>query len=470
MLRRPLRCLLPLVTFVWIGGVSCQPAVDKPRSGGPVTVASTAGAPAERPPAGPPRLAGPSEYRPHEFDWPQWQGPERTAVSKETGLLQSWPKDGPKLVWQADYLGEGYSTPTVAGGRIFSMGNHGNTEYVQALSEADGGQIWATPVGPVRSNGGNYPGPRCSPTVDGDRVYALGLNGDLLCLEAATGKERWRKNLPKDFGGAAGGWGYSESPLVDGGKLLCTPGGKQATLVALDKETGSTIWKGEVPGGDVAHYASMIAVDVGGKREYVQFLSGGVVGLGGDGHFLWRYAKPANGTANCSTALFRDGSVFAASDYGNGGGLAKLEPQGKDEVKAEEVYFTKHMRNHHGGMVLVGDHIYGADDSRFACLEWKTGNVKWSESKPGKGSVACADGRLYYRNEGGPVVLAEVNPGKYVECARFSPPQSSGKPQWPHPVIANGKLYIRDQEYLFCYDVKKAAAVKQEQEAGKAGG
>lgn len=463
MLRRPLWCLLPLAALILTGSVSCQPAADKPRSGGPTVPGSPA------PPAGPPRAAGPSEFRAHEFDWPQWQGPERTAVSKETGLLQSWPKDGPHLAWQADYLGEGYSTPTVAAGRIFSMGNHGNTEYVQALSEADGGQIWSTPVGPVRANGGGYPGPRCSPTVDGDRVYALGLNGDLLCLEAATGKERWRKSLTKDFGGAVGGWGYSESPLVDGNKVLCTPGGKTATLVALDKESGSTLWKAEVPGGDLAHYVSMIAVDLGGKREYVQFLSGGVVGVSADGHFLWRYAKPANGTANCSTAIFHDGSVFAASDYGTGGGLAKLEPKG-DGVTAAEVYFTKHMKNHHGGMVLVGEHIYGADDSRFTCLEWKTGNVKWSEGKPGKGSVTAADGRLYIRNEGGPVMLAEVNPEKYVEHGRFTPPQSSGKPQWPHPVVANGKLYIRDQQYLFCYDLKKVAAAKQEKEAGKTGG
>jgi outer membrane protein assembly factor BamB len=464
MLRRPLWCLLPLVPLILSASVSCQPAVDKPRSGGPV-----AAGPAAPPAAAPPRTTEASDFRPGQFDWPQWQGPERTAVSKETGLLQSWPKAGPKLVWQADYLGEGYSTPTVAGGRIFTMGNHGNTEYVQALSEADGGQIWATPVGPVRAGGGGYPGPRCSPTVDGDLVYALGLNGDLLCLEAATGKERWRKNLPKDFGGAVGGWGYSESPLVDGNKLLCTPGGKGATLVALDKNKGSLVWKGPVPQGDVAHYASMIAITFAGQREYVQFLSGGVVGLTGDGKFLWRYNKPANGTANCSTAIFHDGSVFAASNYGVGGGLAKLEPKG-DVVTATEVYFVKQMKNHHGGMVLLDEHIYGADDGRLTCLEWKTGNVKWAEAKPGKGSIASADGRLYYRNEGGPVLLAEVNPEKYVELGRFEPPLKSGSPAWPHPVIANGKLYIRDQQYLFCYDVKKKVAARAVEEAGKTGG
>lgn len=400
-------------------------------------------------------LAAPAPSPRQRFDWPQWQGPERTTISREKGLLQDWPKGGPPLAWQVTGLGKGYSTPTIADGRIFSMGNRGKTEYVMAFAEKDGKELWAVATGPVRATGGGYPGPRCSPTVDGDRVYALGLNGDLLCLKVDTGDEVWRKDLRKDFKGQPGGWGYSESPLIDGDKLLCTPGGREATLVALDKKTGDLLWKGKVPRGDGAHYSSIIAIKVDGKRQYVQFLSGGVVGLSGDGAYLWRYDSPHNGTANCSTPLFHDNCVFAASDYGTGGGLVRLTPGNGDKVKAEEVYFTKSMKNHHGGMVLLDGYLYGADGGQLTCLNFKTGEVAWSEGKPGKGSIAYADGRLYYRNEGGPIVLIEANPKKYIEHGRFRPKKISRAPAWPHPVVANGKLYIRDQDLLFCYNVKK---------------
>jgi outer membrane protein assembly factor BamB len=388
-------------------------------------------------------------------DWPQWQGPQRTAVSAEKGLLQNWPAKGPRLVWKATGLGAGFSTPSVAEGRIFTMGNRGNTEYVIALDERTGKVIWTGPVGPVRSNGGGYPGPRCTPTVDGKLLYALGLNGDLVCLEKAAGKERWRKNLPRDFQGGVGGWGYSESPLVDGDRLVCTPGGQKATLAALDKRTGDTVWTAQVPGGDQAQYSSVIAADVAGQREYIQFLQRGMVGVAArDGKFLWRYDKPANGTANCSTPVCDHGYAFAASDYGTGGGLVKLVRSGAG-VKAQEVYFTKHMKNHHGGMVLVNSYLYGANGGVLACLDFRTGKVMWEEGRPGKGSIAYADGRLYYRNEGGPVYLIEANPRRYVEKGRFDQPDRTGSPAWPHPVIANGRLYVRDQDGLFCYNVRK---------------
>jgi outer membrane protein assembly factor BamB len=387
-------------------------------------------------------------------DWPQWQGPDRTAVSPETGLLQTWPRGGPPLLWKAQGLGEGYSTPAVAAGRIFVMGNRGQTEYVLALDENGGAEVWAAEVGPVRSHGGNYEGPRCTPTVDGELLYALGLNGDLVCLESATGKLRWRKDLVRAFGGNVGGWGYSESPLVDGDKVICTPGGAKATLVALDKKTGEPVWQAAVPEGDRAHYASAIAADVGGQRQYIQFLGGGVVGVAAaDGKFLWRYDHPHNGTANCATPIYHDGCVFAASNYGTGGGLAKLSRQ-DSTTSAEEVYFTSKMQNHHGGVVLVDGYLYGANGDRLTCLEFKTGKVMWEERRPGKGSLACADGRLYYRNEGGRVTLVQATPQKYTECGRFDQSDRSDQNAWPHPVIANGRLYLRDQDVLLCYDLK----------------
>jgi outer membrane protein assembly factor BamB len=398
------------------------------------------------------RAADKTKNDPGPYDWPQWQGVQRNAVSVEKGLLQEWPKPGPKLAWKAEKLGDNYCTPTISAGRIFLMGNRQGKEYAIALSEKDGKELWATEIGTVRANGGGYPGPRCSPTVDHSLVYALGLNGDLLCLEVDSGSISWRKDLKKDFKGAPGGWGYSESPLIDGDRLICTPGGQTATLVALNKKTGEVIWKGVVPQGDGAAYSSVIAAEVDGKRQYIQFLSRGVVGLSADGKFLWRYDKPANGTANCSTPIYADGHVFAASGYGTGGGLAKLTKDGEGYT-ATQVYFTKRMKNHHGGMVLLDGYLYGSNEGELVCLDFKTGEVQWSERQPGKGSISCADGRLYYRNEGGPVFLIEANPKKYVKCGQFNPPRS-GSPAWPHPVIANGKLYIQDQGVLLCYDVK----------------
>jgi outer membrane protein assembly factor BamB len=400
-----------------------------------------------------------SDPRPKLFDWPQWQGPERTAVSKETGLLADWSKDGPPLAWKAKELGGGYSTPSVAAGRVFGMSYRGDDEGVWAVDEATGQPLWWTRISDANKKIGYGEGPRCTPTVDGDVLYALGTAGDLVCLGTKDGKEVWHKNLARDFGGKMmSGWGYSESPLLDGDKLICTPGGKDATLLALDKKNGEVLWKAPVPGGDGAGYASPIAIDAAGHKQYVQFLRGGLVGVdAANGAFLWRYAKCANGTANCSTALYADGEVFGASDYGTGGGLVKLSKDAAGGVKADEVYFTKEMKNHHGGMILHDGYLYGANGGKLVCLEFKTGKVMWGGDKAktaGKGSVALADGRLYYREEGGTMVLIEAGAQGYVEHGRFSQPDRSKKNAWPHPVVANGRLYLRDQDVLLCYDVK----------------
>jgi outer membrane protein assembly factor BamB len=335
------------------------------------------------------------------------------------------------------------------------MGNRGRSECVLALSESRGRLLWSRALGPVRSGGGGYPGPRCTPAVNGGCVYALGLNGDLVCLDAATGRRHWRKNLARDYGGRPGRWGYSESPLIDGRRLVCTPGGRRATLVALDRKTGRTLWKSAVPGGDRAAYASVVAVEVDGRRQYVQFLSGGVVGVAADsGGYLWRYNRPANGTANCATPVASGRYVLAASSYGAGGGLARLRGR-RGRTRASEVYFTRHLKNHHGGLVLVDGYLYGATDpGSLVCLEFRTGRVMWRERRPGKGSITCAGGQLYYRNEGGPVLLIEANPRRYVERGYLKPSWQSGSPAWPYPVVANGRLYLRDQQVLWCFDVK----------------
>src|SRR5436190_5290132 len=259
-------------------------------------------------------------------DWPQWQGPDRNAISKEHGFLQEWPKDGPPLAWQIKGLGGGDSAPSIAVGRIFGMSNRGDDEVVWALSEKDGKELWVARLGPAFKQQApqGKEGPGCTPTVDGELLYVEGLGGNLACLQVKDGKIVWQGNLQSDFGGQTPTWSYRESPLVDGSKVVCTPGGEDATIVALDKLTGKTIWKSQIPGSPKAAYASAIAIDFDGQREYVQLIQKALVGVGAsDGKFLWRYDRAANAHGiNCSTPIYSDGNVFAASAYGTGGGLA----------------------------------------------------------------------------------------------------------------------------------------------------
>ena len=614
-------------------------------------------------------------------DWPQWQGPDRNSISKETGLVKEWPKEGPPLAWKITGLGGGDSAPAIAAGQIYGMANRGEDEVVWALSEKDGKELWVARVGPAfkQQPSQGKEGPACTPTVDGDRLYVEGLGGNVACLQVKDGKVLWQRSLTSDLGGRAPMWSYRESPLIDGDKLICTPGSDAAMLVALDKLTGKTIWKSQMPavagaggpggpggpgaggpggppggaggrgggsatvvtgtkdpglfrsehfgmrafscrvpngnylaklyfaetyagitgagqrvfsfnvqgrefkdfdiwvkaggpnrayietvpvavtngefriiftaqvenpaikaieitpraeagnsaaspaatvridagvsapftdsigqvwqadtgfeggmmnpgvggfgggpdrpggprgpggggrgfGGSGAAYASAIAIDFDGQRQYVQLTARALIGVAAsDGKFLWRYDRPANGMGiNCSTAVYQDGLVFAASAYGAGGGLVKLSKDANGGVKAEEVYATRKMQNHHGGMILLDGCLYGANGGNeggsLVCLDFKTGNVLWDARDSGqrraKGSLALADGRLYYRLEDGPMVLIEPSPKQYLERGRFNQPNRTELPAWAHPVIANGKLYVRDQDVLFCYNVK----------------
>jgi alcohol dehydrogenase (cytochrome c) len=576
-------------------------------------------------------------------DWPQWQGPDRNAHSKETGLLKEWPKEGPPLAWRITGLGGGDSTPSIANGRIYGMSTRGEDELVWALSEKDGKEVWAAKVAPaLRQNfHQSQEGPSATPTVDGDRLYVVGLAGNVACLQATDGKILWQRSLVTDFGGGNPMWNFRESPLVDGDKVICTPGGQDAMLVALDKLTGKTIWKSALPvstnnptsvpaapsgggggrggfggtsiastvgpqmfsqadankdqkvsraeftaladrwfdrldpeksgkvtaaqfgerfydavpraenspGADTsaqrrpsrstapafvtatdtdkdgavtrvelkgtftkwydqwdsektgtlteeklraglnaalpapqfggggrgfggrggnnagAGYSSPIAIDFEGQRQYVQFTSKAVIGVAAsDGKFLWRYDRPANGMGiNISTPLYHGGRVFAASAYGAGGGMVKLIKEANGDIKAEEVWFSQNMENHHGGVVVIDGALFGANGGNGGgypvALDFLTGDVLWNEKDSDKrrlrkGSVAVADGRIYYRTEEGPIVLIEPSRKEYLERGRFDQPDRTRLPAWAHPVIANGKLYIRDQDTLFCYDVK----------------
>lgn len=401
---------------------------------------------------------------PSSFDWPQWQGPDRNAISKEGGLLKEWTKDGPPLAWQVKGLGGGDSAPSIAAGRIFGMSNRGDDENVWALSEKDGSTLWVTRLGPAfkQRMPQSKEGPGCTPTVDGELLYVEGLGGDVACLQVKDGKIVWQRSLKDDFGGRVPMWSFRESPLVDGDKVICTPGGENATVAALDKLTGKTIWTSQAPGRPKAAYASAIAFDFQGQRQYVQITAKALIGVAAsDGKFLWSYDKAANGNGiNCATPIQHDGFVFAASAYGAGGGLVKLIKDADGGIKAEEVFFSKKMQNHHGGVILFDGCLYGANGGNeggsLVCLEFQTGKVLWEAGKnqAGKGSLAMADGRFYYRTEKGTVLLVEPSAKEYIERGRFEQPERTELPAWAHPVIANGKLYIRDQDLLLCYDVK----------------
>jgi outer membrane protein assembly factor BamB len=392
-------------------------------------------------------------------DWPQWRGPHRNGVSQETGLLKRWPADGPKLLWQVKDIGFGYSTPAVVGQRLFLLSNRGlDDEFVQALAVKDGKPAWSMRLGKVGNPNQKppYPGARSTPSVDGELLYALGSDGDLACLETATGAVRWRKNLRSDFEGQPGIWAYAESPLVDGDKVVCTPGGKKATLLALDKKTGAPIWQSAVPGGDQAAYASAIVVDVGGVKQYVQFLQKGVVGVDAKtGQFLWRYDRTAQGSpANIPTPVAYDGYVYSATGRG-GAGLVKLKitPAG---VEADQVYATAKLPTSIGGAVLVGGDLYGTNTGGLLCAEFTTSKVKWQDRCVGPGAVCYADGRLYVHGENDQVALVEATPEAYREQGRFTLPgqPDRGRSQaWAYPVVANGRLYLRDLGTLWCYDV-----------------
>ncbi len=379
-------------------------------------------------------------------DWPQWRGEKRDGVSTETGLLKQWPAGGPKEVWKTTGLGEGYSAFAIAKGKLFTQGQRGSEQFVMAFDVATGKKLWETmSSGRFSQDRGN--GPRGTPTLDGNRVYAESGDGELVCLDQATGNVVWKVSMTKDFGGSIPHWGYSESPLIDGNLLIATPGGRGASVVALDKNTGKTIWKAQ---NDGAGYSSPIAIDVAKTHQVVVFTANGVMGLfGKTGELLWRYDKVANGTANVATPIYSNGYLFVSSAYGTGCALLKFE----DDGKAKEVFFNKDMKNHYSSSVLVNGYLYGYSDSVLTAMKFDTGAVGWRSRAVAKGSVGYADGMLYVLGEDGVVALAAADPGSYKEVSRFE--ILKGRlPAWTPPVISNGRLYLRDQDNLTSYDVK----------------
>ena len=383
-------------------------------------------------------------------EWSQWRGPNRDGHSPETGLLQEWPANGPPLLWRTTGAGTGYSSFASANGRLFTLGARGNVEYVVAFDAASGKRVWEVANGQrFRNEQGD--GPRSTPTVDGDRVYAFGGSGDLTALDAATGRKLWSVNVVQTFNGSTPYWGYSESPLILDDRIILNAGGRRASVVAINKMDGKTLWQNH---NDEAGYSSPMLLRTGSLQQVVFFTGQRALAVDPrDGRLLWTYNRASNGTANIATPIVRGNRVFLSSDYGTGAALLDVKAAG-NLASAEEVYFTREMRNHHASSVAVGDHLYGFSSSILVALRFDTGELAWRNRSVGKGSLIYADQRLYLYSEQGVVGLADASPTEYRERGRFSI-QATGPPTWSHPIITNGRLIIRDQDNVYAYNVKR---------------
>ncbi|MBI3858122.1 MAG: PQQ-like beta-propeller repeat protein [Planctomycetes bacterium] len=386
-------------------------------------------------------------------DWGQFRGPKRDGISPETGILKEWPANGPTLAWKATGIGGGFSSVSVAGKFVYTMGDVGSSCMLIAISAADGRVVWQSKVGNT-GGGGGYPGPRCTPATDGKMVFAVGQYGDLVAVNAVNGAEVWRKNMSALGGEMMSGWGYSESPLLDGPMLLVTPGGNKGTVAALNKMNGAPVWQ-SAELKDKAAYSSLVPVDIGNVPQYLVFTDKSVAGITKAGKLAWRADRAGQTAVIHTPVMSKDNIVFVSSGYGVGAHAFQITAAG-GQFKAQELYAQKQMESHIGGFVVIGEHVYGPDGGSLKCVEIKTGKVVWSNGCVGKGSITAADGMLFVRgdNKGGSsIALVEANPESYKEKGKFAQPSPSGKETWAYPVVFNGRLYLRDQDNLYCYTV-----------------
>jgi len=388
------------------------------------------------------------------IEWNQWRGPNRDAIARDSDLLQSWPEGGPKLVWKATDLGGGFSGVSFWGNRIFTMGDMEDGSYLLCINKADGKPLWSARVGQAGGNDPQRPGPRCTPATDGTRVITVGQYGELLCADIITGKELWSKSYQNDFGTTTvPRWNFSASPLLDGDRVICLPGGPKGSIVALNKENGELLWQTEEVTDD-ASYSSVIIGEIDGVRQYIAVTDARVFGVNPtDGNVLWQAPREARNVI--PTPIYRDGIVFISSGYNAGCHGFKITKE-NGSFKAEQIYDNRSVANQHGGSILVEDHVYVSIDQGgvLTCVEFTTGEVAWQDKSVGKASLGYADGHLIIRSENGSVALVEVTPTGYKEKGRFEQPDRSKYNSWPHPVISGGRLYLRDQEVLLCYELK----------------
>ena len=377
-------------------------------------------------------------------DWPQWRGPERNGISKETGWLSQWPAEGLKKMWEVN-VGVGYSTMSVSQGRVYTMGNVEDTDRVSCFDAESGKPLWKHEYPCLAKDPNGYHGTRCTPTVDGNRVYTLSRHGNFFCLDAESGKVIWSKDFKKDFDGATPKWGFSGSPLIEKGWVLTEVSGNGASVVAFDKLTGAVVWKN---GDDRAGYSSLIAFDHGGEHCFAQFSTDHIIGRRmKDGSELWRLLWKTDYGVNAATPIIANDEMFLSSGYGYGCALLKVSPK-----QATEVWRNKNMRNHVNSCVLVNGYLYGYDDSELKCLDWKTGAVKWATKDYGKGALMAADGKLILWGQNGKLGLAEISPEAFKQITSFQ--ALGGKNTWASPVLANGRIYVRNLEAMAAFDVK----------------
>jgi outer membrane protein assembly factor BamB/protein-L-isoaspartate O-methyltransferase len=401
-------------------------------------------------------------------DWPQWRGPDRSNVSLETGLLNKWPQHGPPLAWKGSGLGDGVCPVAVAGGRVFSTGYQGDAEYCTAVSAKDGKRLWTVKVGPaVRESSIMRWLSQRTPTVDADRLYVVTVGGEWICLSTLTGKELWRKHYQKDFEGKRSIWGFCDYPLVDGDNLIITPGGEKATVAALNKHTGETVWTCSLPGGDSSSHAVLVPMEIGGVRQYVNQLSKWMMGVSAkDGKLLWKYDGMRTGTAATYAPVVRGNTVFYASGYGAGHVLLKITRKGND-WGVEEVYRKRSgpYLPWLGSPTQVDSHIFLNSLSGLHCIKRETAQPVW-EVRLGRCMYTVADGRLYIRLQKGTMCLAAADSKGYRLIGEFTPPQADSKqPAWTFPVVANGHLFVRDFDTLLCYDVRDVGPRKKNSDA-----
>jgi outer membrane protein assembly factor BamB len=400
-------------------------------------------------------------------DWPQWRGPNGDNISQFKGIQANWEASPPVLTWKLDGMGDGYASVSIVGDRLYTTGNISSSQSVVAIDLKSRSVVWQTPLTDSSPKHG-YEGSRCTPTVDGELLFAITSNGQISCLKVADGGVVWKKDFEKEWNGKMmSGWGYSESPLVDGDHVLCTPGGAEAMIVCLDKLTGNEVWRAAVPdegekGKPGAGYSVMAISEGAGVKQYVQLIGRGLIGIrASDGRHLWSYNKIANGVADIPTPVVRGDYVFGSTGYGDGGsGLVKLIPKG-DGVEAVEQYYrsAKDLQNHHGGMVLLGDYLYfgnGHNNGFPICVDMVSGDVKWGGKLRGAGNgsaaVTAVDGHVIFRYQSGEVALIEATPTEYKFKGSFKP-EVQIRESWAHPVVCRGKLYLREQNTLMCYDL-----------------
>ena len=399
-------------------------------------------------------------------DWPTFRGPDRTGIAPDTDLLEAWPAEGPPVVWQTAGAGRGYASLAIVGDRIYTLGDGPSTaadpdEYLTCFDRTTGKQLWKTKTGQPWTDGQeSWQSSRSTPTVDGGMVYVITPFGQLVACRTEDGQEVFRVDLKAQFGGTKGdSWGYSESVTIDGDRLVCTPGGEQATIVALDKKTGRLIWACPIKLDRGAGHSSVVIATVGGRRVYVQTTAAGAFAVDAKtGRFLWAYPIDKT-TAVIPTPIIKNDLVFFAAGYKRGGALLRQVPGPGGQVTIEEIYGLKpDLANKHGGIVLVGDHLYGDSDDKGIpfCAELMTGQVVWKERGSGRNSatVTAADGHLYIRYADGTLSLVKADPAGYREVSSFKVPGSGDRPSWAHTVILDGRLYLREGDAILCYDLR----------------